>query len=103
MRIRRRGQAIKTTPPTIDTAKIASGKQIDKVLSFFRYNVGTSLDCSRATGVLRNNITWYIADLEEMGMLHAIEKRPDRTTGFPAKHYSADPTIWKSSTKGDRR
>ena len=40
--------------------KVQKDKDIEKVLDFFRYKVGTTLDCMFATGVLRNCITWYV-------------------------------------------
>ena len=75
-------------------AKVRQEKDIEKVLDFFRYKVGTTLDCMFATGVLRNCITWYVKDLEQMGLLQAIYKARDKRTHFNAKHYSADPKKW---------
>ena len=76
------------------TTKIHQGKDIDKVWEFFRYTTGTTLDCAIATGVLRNSITYYVADLEKMKMLQPVWKSADSTTGRTAKHYSADPAMW---------
>ena len=72
-------------------AKVRQEKDIEKVLDFFRYKVGTTLDC----------ITWYVKDLEQMGLLQAIYKARDKRTHFMAKHYSADPSKWvnKPDTK----
>ena len=75
-------------------AKVRQEKDIEKVLDFFRYKVGTTLDCMFATGVLRNCITWYVRDLERLGLLQAIYVAKDRRTHFMAKHYSADPSKW---------
>ena len=75
-------------------AKVRQEKDIEKVLDFFRYTVGTTLDCMFATGILRNSVTWYVRDLEQMGLLQAIYVAPDRRTHFMAKHYSADPSKW---------
>ncbi len=75
-------------------AKIRKEKDIIKVFEFFRYKVGTTLDCAIATGILRNSITWYIADLEEEGLLQAIGRAKDATTGYSANHYSADRSKW---------
>lgn len=75
-------------------AKVRQEKDICKVLDFFRYKVGTTLDAALSTGILRNSITWHVAQLEELGELQAIFVRPDRHTGFKAKHYSADPAKW---------
>lgn len=81
------------------TAKVdissQSNKDILLVLDYFRYKVGTSLDCARATGILRNSITWYIKCLEEANLLQAVCRKRDRTTGFKAKHYTADKSLWK--------
>ena len=70
-------------------------KDLVRVLQFFRYKVGTSLDCAIETGILRNSITWYVLDLEKLKMLQAIRKAKDATTGFLAKHYSANPSLWR--------
>ena len=80
----------KTNP----TAKIHNPSDLSKVLDYFRYKVGTTLDCMFATGILRNSITFYVRDLEVMGLLQAIYVAPDRRTHFMAKHYSADPSKW---------
>lgn len=95
---KREGQAL-ALPPKKNTAKLGHIKQIAKVMAYFRYNVGTSLDCARATGILRNSITYYIVELELLGLLRAISRRADSTTGYPAKHYSADPDMWNDVTK----
>uniref|UniRef100_A0AB33JMN3 DNA-binding protein n=1 Tax=Prevotella sp. GTC17262 TaxID=3236797 RepID=A0AB33JMN3_9BACT len=75
-------------------AKIAEEKDICKVLEYFRYKVGTSLDCARATGILRNSVTWYIQDLIDEGMIQSIGRCKDATTGYSANHYSADRSKW---------
>lgn len=77
-------------------AKVRQEKDIEKVLDFFRYKVGTTLDCMFATGVLRNCITWYVRDLERLGLLQAIYVAPDRRTHREAKHYSADQRKWQN-------
>ena len=77
-------------------AKVRQEKDIEKVLGFFRYKVGTTLDCMFATGVLRNCITWYVRDLERLGLLQVIYKARDKRTHFTAKHYSADPSKWQN-------
>jgi hypothetical protein len=74
--------------------KVAREKDICKVLDYFRYKVGTTLDCAIATGILRNSITWYIADLIDEGLLQSIGRSKDATTGYPANHYTADRSKW---------
>lgn len=88
-------KAAMTAAPNNNTANVQNPKDLNKVLEYFRYTVGTTLDCFFATGVLRNCITWYVRDLENMGMLQAIYVAPDKRTHFLAKHYSADPYKWK--------
>ena len=77
----------------MDTAKVVNSKDIDKVLQFFRYTTGTTLDAMLATGVLRNSITWYVRELEELGLLQAITRKADTHTGRLAKYYSANPKL----------
>lgn len=93
MRTRKRNTA-EAMPLTAD-AKVGQEKDICKILSYFRYKVGTSLDAALDLGILRNSITWYIDELEKMNMLQAVCRRADKTTGFMAKHYSADRSLWK--------
>lgn len=82
-----------------DVTNVHNPKDLAKVFEYFRYKVGTSLDAMLATGILRNSITWYIAHLEDAGLLQAIFKAPDKHTRFQAKHYSADPAKWPKSPK----
>lgn len=90
------GNKIKATEaaPNANT-NVRNPKDLNKVLEYFRYTVGTTLDCFFATGVLRNCITWYVQDLEKMGLLQAIYTARDKRTHFLAKHYSADPSKWQ--------
>ncbi|MDD6978046.1 MAG: hypothetical protein PUI72_07015 [Prevotellaceae bacterium] len=80
--------------PNTNTAKVDNSKDITKVLVYFRYKVATTLDAALDLGMLRNSITWYVRDLEEMGLLQVICKRPDTTTGYKANYYSANPSLW---------
>lgn len=75
--------------------KVAFSKDIEKVLDYFRYTTGTTLDAMFATGVLRNSVTWYVRELEGLGLLQAIARKPDTHTGRLAKHYSANPKLWQ--------
>lgn len=88
-------KAAMTAAPNKNTTNVQNPKDLNKVLEYFRYTVGTTLDCFFATGVLRNCITWYVRDLENMGVLQAIYVAPDKRTHFLAKHYSADPSKWE--------
>lgn len=91
--------AVAAAPETLSSAKVQNfmdeSKDILKILAYFRYTIGTTLDAAQATGVLRNSITYYVDYLEKEGLLQAVSKRPDSTTGYLAKHYSADPAKWK--------
>lgn len=102
-----RGQIKRLTPmPTFGSnsqPKVVSTKGIAKVLDYFRYTTGTTLDCAFATGVLRNSITYYVRDLEREKMLMAVYIAPDSTTGRRAKHYSANEEVWNSYITGGRK
>lgn len=91
---RERATQPKPCSPHNTGTKVAREKDICKVLDYFQYKVGTSLDCALATGILRNSITWYIADLEEEGLWQAIGRAKDATTGYHANHYTADKSKW---------
>lgn len=85
-----------TAASKIDMANVHNPTDLAKVLDYFRYTVGTTLDCFFATGILRNCITWYVRDLERLGLLQAIYVAKDKRTHFMAKHYSADPSKWQN-------
>lgn len=87
-------RATEAAPLNLNGAKVHNPSDLSKVLDYFRYTIGTTLDCMFATGILRNSITYYVRDLEALGLLQAIYIAPDRRTHFPAKHYSADPSKW---------
>lgn len=78
----------------LNGTKVHNPSDLSKVLDYFRYKVGTTLDCMLDTGILRNSITYYVRDLESLGLLQSIYVAPDRRTHFMAKHYSADPSKW---------
>lgn len=92
-------RATEAAPINTD-ANVHSITDMCKVLDYFRYTVGTTLDAMFATGILRNCITWYVRDLEDMGLLQAIYIARDRRTKFKAKHYSADPQKWQCKPQG---
>ena len=93
--------ATRTNANERDAAKVQNfgdnSKDLMKVLDFFRYTTGTTLDCMLATGVLRNSITWYVLLLQTIGVLQAVCRQPDRHTGRLAKYYSADPSQWRKT------
>ncbi len=72
---------------------------LGKSLEYFRYHVGTSLDCALAMNILRNCVTWYIRVLERMDLLQAVYIGRDKRTGYKAKHYSTDPAKWVKSRR----
>ena len=79
---------------TSTDAKIRIEKDIEKVYEFFRYTTATTLDCMLQTGILRNSITFYVRDLERLGLLRAVYR--DNTRRM-AKYYSSDPAKWSNS------
>lgn len=79
-----------------DGAKVSDYTDMTKVLEYYRYNTGTTLDAAFDLGILRNSITYYVRDLEELGVLRAVFKKPDVRTGHKAKYYSANPKLWKA-------
>ena len=89
-------RATEAAPLNFNDANVHNPNDMAKVLDYFRYTVGTTLDCMFATGVLRSCITWYVRDLERLGLLQAIYIAKDRRTHFYAKHYSADPAKWQN-------
>lgn len=83
---------------SIDFAKLTNPEgnpnDLKAVFNWFERNVGTTLDAMFATGILRNSITYYVAHLENAGLLQPIKKDFDRTTHRLAKHYTANKSLW---------
>lgn len=93
-----KGRGCNTTPQTLNNdAKIVEISDLAKVLMYYQYKTGTSLDAALNLGILRNSITYYIRDLENLGLLGVVCKRPDSHTGHMAKHYSANPKLWRAT------
>lgn len=78
----------------IDAAKVHKGKDLCKILDYFRYTTGSTLDAALATGIYRCSICWYVGYLQGAGLLQAVRIQRDRTTGRKVKFYSADPALW---------
>ena len=95
--MRKKEKATAAANPLPTEAKVRDEKDIDKVFEFFRYTTGTTLDCMLETGILRSSITYYVQDLEEMGLLKAICRKRDKNTNRMAKHYSSDPAKWNDN------
>lgn len=93
--MRKKEKATTVAPLNFNETKIHNPSDLYKVLNYFRYTTGTTLDCMFGTGILRNSITYYVRDLEALGLLQAIYVAPDRRTHREAKYYSADPQKWQ--------
>jgi len=93
--------APESAPETETGAKVnnysETGKDLLKVLDYFRYTTGTTLDCAMSVKVLRNSVTWYVAELENLNLLQAVCVKRDRTTGRKAKHYSSNRDLWANN------
>ena len=89
-------------PETETGAKLGNStetcKDLQKVLDYFRYTIGTTLDCAMSVKVLRNSITWYVAELEKLNLLQVVCVKRDRTTGRKAKHYSGNRALWANNS-----
>ena len=80
----------------VDVANVQAQKDFAKLIEYFRYKTATTLDAMFDTGILRNSITWYVADAEKLGVLQAVKKGRDKRTGRMAKYYSSNPIFWKN-------
>lgn len=92
------GHGNNTTPQKqIDSAKVEDFSDMAKLLEYYRHKTGTTLDAAVELGILRNSITYYVRDLEALGLLGVVCKKPDSRTGHKAKHYSANRELWRAS------
>ena len=100
METQRKGAATLSNTPTNNAgAKVQNipdtHKDITEVLTYFQCISGTSRDCARSTGILRNSVTYHIDALLKMGLLQVVKIAPDVHTGHKAQWYSADPSKWQ--------
>jgi hypothetical protein len=98
-----RGAAIIAATPHSQkcNAKIYIVKEITILLGFFRYTMGaTTREAAEFTAIKRRSVCWYVADLQEMGLLKMVFIGRDRKTNRKAKHYSADFEAWNKYLKG---
>ena len=77
-------QAAKECPDVVEANNCTD---LYRVFEYYRYNIGSTLDAAKATGILRNSITWYVSRLEKKGLLQVVCFKRDCTTGYMAKHY----------------
>lgn len=88
-------QLSKVCPNLVETNNCTD---LNRVLEYYRYKIGSTLDAAIATGILRNSITWYVSRLEKKGLLQVVCIKRDRTTGYMSKHYSAVSSQWESKS-----
>lgn len=65
--------------------------QIRRTIEALREAPATSMMLSVKTGILRANLTRYLAKLVEQGRIVMICEKPCKVTGYKAKYYSANP------------
>lgn len=91
-----------SAPETKTGAKVGNStgtcKDLKRVLDYFRNETGSTLDCAKTVKVLRNSITWYVAELEKLNLLQVVCVKRDRTTGRKAKHYSGNRALWANNS-----
>lgn len=97
--MKKKKAAIKTAIQSLPGAKLHNPSDLWKVLEYFKYKTGTTLDCMLETGILRNSITWYVDYAEKEGLIQVVKIAPDRHTGYMAGYYSADPMKWPERAK----
>ena len=68
--------------------------QFQTVYHCFLEKPKTTLMVALETGVLRNCITWYVAEMEEKGLIQVIQKGFDPFTGFKAGFYSTNKSLF---------
>lgn len=65
--------------------------QIRRTIEALKEAPATSMMLAVSTGILRANLTRYLAKLEEQGRVIMIYEKPCKVTGYKAKYYSANP------------
>jgi len=68
--------------------------QFKTVYNSFKERPKTTLEVAIETGVLRNCITWHVAEMEARGLIQVVKKALDPFTRFKAGFYSTDETLF---------
>lgn len=63
---------------------------VQAILLFLKYNVGTNTMISKATGISRSSICRAKRDLEQKGLIFEVERKSCKITGFPAWYLTAN-------------
>jgi hypothetical protein len=75
--------------------------QIRQVLDELKKEPATSMMLSVQTGILRANLTRYLAKLERQHKIVVTTEKPCKITGHKAKYYSAKPAHLPKEITGD--
>jgi len=69
--------------------------QIRQTIEALKEQPMTSMMLSVKTGILRANLTRYLAKLERQGRVTVVYEKKCRITGHAAKYYSSNPAHFK--------
>ena len=70
-----------------------NSNQLKTIFQFLFENVATASMVAEETGVPQKNICRYKRDLENLGRLWEIEKKPCEKTGFKAWYLTTNPDL----------
>ena len=68
--------------------------QYKTVYQSFKERPKTTLEVAVETGILRNNITWYVAEMEEDGLIQVVKTGLDPYTRVRVGFYSTDEVLF---------
>ena len=75
--------------------------QIRRTIEALEVQPMTSMMLSARTGILRANLTRYIAYLEKRNKVVTVEEKPCKITGHKAKYYSSDPKYFHPEVQSE--
>ena len=69
------------------------------ILEYLKHHTATASMVTDATGIVQKSICRYKRDLEKQGLLHEVEKRLCKSTGFSAWYLSTSPELFPKSNQ----
>lgn len=95
MDIKEKAASSTTNPMNYGGKDSGFRSQYQIVYQSFKERPNTMLDVFLETGILRANICWYVADMEDKGLIQLLYKMDDVHTKFKAGYYTTDKILFR--------
>ncbi|WP_110311617.1 hypothetical protein [Dysgonomonas alginatilytica] len=90
---------IKAAPYTRHDKDTSFNSQKQVVFRYLSKNIATATMVSKATGIAQKNICRHKRTLQKAGLLHQVERKMCRCSGFLAWYLSTNPELLRNGNK----